>query len=419
MQEFRNVRDYGARCDGKSDDRMAIQAAINATKAAGGGTVLIPASSTCGVSGTLEMRNRVNVMGTNAAESKIKALSNFPENSPIIKFAASAQDYNITYSFLTNLSVDCADIRGCIGVYASSLNELSGLKQILVDNYGKYGIWLDTSGCQNWTLEDLYLASSAKATASIGLFINRASSSNVVKRITVFSKSSAPQDAGIAEEYSDVVYEAVHIENHNDGLRFGTNSKGVAMGVFGHKTTQNLIHIESTTNSIALFDLQSGGSPNTIKDDWSHAEIAANSNPYIAMYVIGWAGGSAVLSTAKNTIRNYLPTLDVGSFSSIQTRHAINSVAFSSTPVFDLALGDQDLVLDGNVTSSSVKNLTAGQRVVFRICQNRTGGFQFVWPPNARGGMAVGKEPGKCSVQTFQAFDGQTIHAIAPGLSDE
>ncbi|MEU0213612.1 glycosyl hydrolase family 28-related protein [Streptomyces sp. NPDC006265] len=37
-----NVRDYGAKGDGAADDRAAIQAAINAASAAGGGTVYIP-----------------------------------------------------------------------------------------------------------------------------------------------------------------------------------------------------------------------------------------------------------------------------------------------------------------------------------------------------------------------------------------
>jgi len=418
-QELRSVRDYGAHCDGITDDRIAIQTAINMTRAAGGGTVLIPGNSTCGVSGTIEMRNRVNVMGTNAAQSRIKALSSFPDNSPVIRFAASSGDFNITYSFLSNLAVDCSDKPGCIGVYASSLNELSGLKQILLDSYVKYGVWLDGSDCQNWTLEDLYLGSSAKAVGSIGLFINQTSSSNIVKRITIFSNSPIAQDAGIAQVNSDVVYESVHVESHADGLRFGRNAKAVAMGVFGHSTVANLIHIESTTNSIVLMGLQSGNSPNVIKDDWDSVEIRADSNPYVAFYVIGWAGGSAVLTTAKNSIRNYLPSLDVGSLSSIQTRQAINSVPFSATPIFDLSLGDQDVVLEGNVMSSSLRNLVRGQRVVFRICQNNTGNFNFVWPADARGGMAIGKKPGKCSVQIFQSFDGRTIEALTQGIIDE
>src|SRR5215467_16390764 len=37
---------YGAQCDGSTDDTAAIQSALNAAAAAGGGTVTLP-SSTC------------------------------------------------------------------------------------------------------------------------------------------------------------------------------------------------------------------------------------------------------------------------------------------------------------------------------------------------------------------------------------
>lgn len=48
LQDFVNVRDFGAKCDGgKSDDREAIQAAIDA---AGGSAVYFPGDSGCGVS---------------------------------------------------------------------------------------------------------------------------------------------------------------------------------------------------------------------------------------------------------------------------------------------------------------------------------------------------------------------------------
>jgi hypothetical protein len=97
----------------------------------------------------------------------------------------------------------------------------------------------------------------------------------------------------------------------------------------------------------------------------------------------------------------------------------VNSVAFSATPTFNLALGDQTITLTANVTSSSLANITAGQKVTFLICQNATGGFTFAWPAVMHGPITIGTTPSLCSSQTFESFNGTTLYASDTGVINQ
>lgn len=101
----------------------------------------------------------------------------------------------------------------------------------------------------------------------------------------------------------------------------------------------------------------------------------------------------------------------------------VNTVArheliFSATPVIDLQAGNTiSLELSGNVTASSLINVTDGLQVAFLICQDNTGGRDFVWPPNVSGGMRIGTTARTCSAQQFVS-DGKGLYATSPGATD-
>jgi len=97
---------------------------------------------------------------------------------------------------------------------------------------------------------------------------------------------------------------------------------------------------------------------------------------------------------------------------------AVNTVAFSSVPTFDAALGNtQKITLSGNVTSSTLSNATAGQWLHFVICQDATGNRTFVWPSNVKGGMTIGSTASTCSAQNF-VFDGTNAYALSSGVTN-
>ena len=97
----------------------------------------------------------------------------------------------------------------------------------------------------------------------------------------------------------------------------------------------------------------------------------------------------------------------------------INTTTFSSTPVFNLALGNfQTITLTGNVSSSTVSNPVTGDRLVFNVCQDATGSRTFVWPTGFKGTMTIGSTASKCNTQEFY-YDGSSYWALSAGQTNQ
>jgi hypothetical protein len=77
-----DVRSFGAKGDGKRDDSEAIQAAINAASAIGGGTVFVPNGDYC-VSRPIDLATGVNLTGDNQASTTIRKSSNTPNDDGV------------------------------------------------------------------------------------------------------------------------------------------------------------------------------------------------------------------------------------------------------------------------------------------------------------------------------------------------
>lgn len=100
---------------------------------------------------------------------------------------------------------------------------------------------------------------------------------------------------------------------------------------------------------------------------------------------------------------------------------AVNTVASSATPTFDLSQGNVQYVsaLATNITSMTFSNITTGGQWTFVICNNGTGNFTAAWPASVHGGMAIGLTASKCSSQNFTSPDGSTIFAQTAGIINQ
>ena len=186
------------------------------------------------------------------------------------------------------------------------------------------------------------------------------------------------------------------IENARATSQIGTNQVGVKLGDYAQHTTviaPQAIYPPSTKQVL----LTANASNNTVFVDSPDTNVTDNSGGNNLIF------GRAGLKTFRTN----------GGFAS-----GVNSLAFSATPTFDAELGNtQKITLTGNVTSSSLSNATAGEKLDFEICQDGAGSHTFVWPTNVKGGMTIGSTASKCSAQSF-IFDGTNAYALGPGSSN-
>lgn len=121
-----------------------------------------------------------------------------------------------------------------------------------------------------------------------------------------------------------------------------------------------------------------------------------------------------IISNSRTTINTNFSNLNTA----IEVGNSeINPVTFSTTPVFDVSLGQiQSILLTGNVISSTIINVSTPQIVIFIIEQDDTGGRTFVWPSNVNGGMTIGSSSTEVSTQMFITPDGSNFYALTPGV---
>jgi hypothetical protein len=167
------------------------------------------------------------------------------------------------------------------------------------------------------------------------------------------------------------------------------------------------------------------------QDGSSNAVVAISGNtssPAMSLAsgkVIAWSSTTYAFDTKDVALsRNAAGILEInngtpGTFRDIRYRrscHTVVAVSYSATPTFNAASGSSfTITLTGNVTSSTLNNIVAGQTVTFKIVQDGTGGRSFVWPTNVLGGMTIDDTAAAINCQQFHCFDGTNLEAISLG----
>lgn len=108
MSGIFNVKNYGAKGDGTHDDKTAIQAAVDAANAAGGGTVYLP-TGTYAVSGnsnpahgSVRLRDNVTMQGDGMGSTTVKLIDGWSSKvTGIIRTFSGVVNHDITLRDLT------------------------------------------------------------------------------------------------------------------------------------------------------------------------------------------------------------------------------------------------------------------------------------------------------------------------------
>jgi hypothetical protein len=82
-----------------------------------------------------------------------------------------------------------------------------------------------------------------------------------------------------------------------------------------------------------------------------------------------------------------------------------------------VANGDLALTLTGNVTLTvTVAGGDQWRKVNIQACQDATGSRTITWPSNVKGNITIGTTASKCSMQSFESFDGTNLYAVGTGV---
>ena len=379
LRDFVSVKDFGAVGDGVTDDTAAVQAAIDAVRAAGGGTVLLPAGSyVC--SSQIILKQGVNLVGEGRAHHPIYAGGD-KRGSVLLIEASAGQDAFVFESATKghfgayNLSIfetGSAAFRSIINitgilhpvledVEVACLNTRRGLGVLIQDNgagaltlYGSFRNLVAHN-----VIDGIKILSDCNANSFVGGSINCSRWALIMDGTTSYP---------VATSFTGMAFEGIYVAADAD-VNFFTSP----LGVQGWDITQtngyrfnflNIIKARTTIFSGCYFEL--GGYPSPYNDgvNGSHTAIATVAiEPATASNVRSTGfyncrfSGCFIYDSGENTRANNLagPTnysSEKPSFLSLRratsqtiTAFAWTTIAYTSSPS-----GDDSVKYDGTTT---------------------------------------------------------------------
>jgi Pectate lyase superfamily protein len=263
---------FGAAADGVTDDRAAIQAAINALPS-GGKVVFGPHSYAIGGQLILNADNQV-LQGSGKRVSNIQLKNTFPASTAAIRIGTGASI--IFDAQIRDLGIHCGQVAGSIGVYSNEMNEGCGLFGVAIVEYKDTGIFYD-AGCEHFENSDLEVyATNQPSNYGIKIGNNGAGAGPVsFNRITVVGNGVGNTTACIWLNGTNggVFFgSALHLENAADGILISGDNMAGAIAGMDAETVTNGVHFTGKS-PIAILNAQTFFGEIVIRDDTTGAVV--------------------------------------------------------------------------------------------------------------------------------------------------
>lgn len=266
---------YGMRAnDSTYDNAPAFQAALNAAAGSGAnGTVAVVnvPQGNFYIKTPIYIPQKVILRGTGVFSSVIQADASFPATTPMVYLGLHDGAGPIFHCRLESVRLEGAG-HAADGVYTNQAQELSGLKNVLITGYTRYGIHY-AQGAIHCDFEDLWVFNNAAGVGAIGFFGDAFGGPFSIRNASFVSAAgSAVQAAAIklvgvsAMNGGPVLLERVHVENATHGIQFGPAAFGTVINCDGLTDVVNLITINSGAGPVVCLSIAANGSTHTIND---------------------------------------------------------------------------------------------------------------------------------------------------------
>jgi len=281
---------YGAKGDGVTDDTAAIQAALAAANVSAGAdgynkTVYVPPGIYL-ISGQLVIPYGVRLIGSGARSTKIKVSTIFAALTSTGAIRLGDGTATVFGTSVEHLYLDCNNIAGSIGIYSSDVQDNSGVKDVLVNNWVAFGIKFDGSAAAFGSVNNFYIVnaelykSNTGGAGGVGVYIKDGTFGGDIRNNVVFGRVSHPLTAGYQlNNYPGTIFKSSCDGDGDyagvDCVKIDNNVGAVLIVGLLSNYWDNAIHTSSIYQVVATNTYRTAaGGTNTIVDDGASGSTA-------------------------------------------------------------------------------------------------------------------------------------------------